>query len=69
VHPLVANEWARIGVRDGELTDRADRLPLRVEPVLQGPASESERVFQKESAASTPAGTVCRSPHWPNSAP
>jgi hypothetical protein len=43
VHPLLADEWARVGIHDEEVTDRADRVPLRVEPVGQGRASQSEK--------------------------
>jgi hypothetical protein len=43
VHPLLADEWARVGIHDEELTDRADGVPLRVEPVGQGRASQSEK--------------------------
>ena len=49
MHLLLADEWVCVGIiRNAELTDRADRLPLGVEPVLQGRASMSERVFQSE---------------------
>ena len=43
VHPLLADEWARVGIHDEEVTDRADGVPLRVEPVRQGRASHSEK--------------------------
>ena len=43
VHPLLADEWARVGIRDEAFTDRADRVPMGVEPVGHDRASESEK--------------------------
>src|SRR5882724_1667999 len=43
VHPLLADEWARVGIRDEAFTDRANRVPMGVEPVGHGRASEYEK--------------------------
>ena len=43
MYPLFADEWARVGIHDGQLTDRADGVPVRVEPVGHCRTSESER--------------------------
>lgn len=45
VHALLADEWARLRLHDGAFTDRANRVPLGIEPVGQGWVSESGKVF------------------------
>ena len=43
VHPLLADKWAGVGLQEGEFTDRADRIPVAVDPVRQGwPPSPKE---------------------------
>ena len=36
VHPLLADKRADVELLDGEFTDRADRIPVAVDPVRQG---------------------------------
>jgi hypothetical protein len=43
VHALLADEWARVRIRDGQLTGRADGVPVAVESVGQARVSQSEK--------------------------
>jgi hypothetical protein len=46
VHALLADEWARVRIRDGQLTGRADGVPVAVESVGQARVSQSEKCSQ-----------------------
>lgn len=47
VHLLIADKWARVGIRNEAITGRADRVPLGVEFVGQWRASEPGRTVPK----------------------
>ena len=60
VHPLLADEWARVGIRDEAFTDRADRVPMGVEPIGHDRASESEKCSKVNTRLGSKARTALR---------